>query len=144
RAFPNMVLLAPGDEQDIGPMLDFALAHDGPVAIRYPRANLDIVERDVQPVELGQAEVLEWETDGMLLACGAMVGICLRVAERLRHLYGLRVGVVNARFIKPLDRETIAKAIEECGFVLTVEDGCLLGGFGAAVLEAASDAGLNT
>src|SRR5579883_2723344 len=129
RVFPNVVVMAPGDEQDIGPMLDFALEHDGPVALRYPRANLDIVERDVQPVELGQAEVLEWETDGMLLACGAMVGTCLRVAERLRHLYGLRVGVVNARFIKPLDRETIAKAIEECGFVLTVEEGCLMGGF---------------
>jgi 1-deoxy-D-xylulose-5-phosphate synthase len=144
RVFPNMVVMAPGDEQDIAPMLDFALAHDGPVALRYPRANLDIIERDVQPVELGQAEILEWETDGMLLACGAMVGTCLRVAERLRHLYGLRVGVVNARFIKPLDRETIAKAIEECGFVLTVEEGCLMGGFGSAVLEAANDAGMPT
>ncbi len=56
-----------------------------PVSIRYPRANLDTIERDVQPVELGQAEILEWETDGMLLACGAMVGTCLRVAERLRQ-----------------------------------------------------------
>ena len=59
-------------------------------------------------------------------------------------LYGLRVGVVNARFVKPLDRETIGKAIEECGFVLTVEEGCLMGGFGSAVLEAANDAGLPT
>src|SRR5207237_4935320 len=115
-----------------------------PVSLRYPRAKLDTIEREVQPVELGQAEILEWETDGMLLACGAMVGTCLRVAERLRQLYGLRVGVVNARFVKPLDRETIGKAIEECGFVLTVEDGCLMGGFGSAVLEAANDAGLST
>ncbi len=144
RVFPNMVVMAPGDEKDIGPMFDFALKHDAPVAMRYPRANLDIIERDVQPVELGQAEILEWETDGMLLACGAMVGTCLRVAERLRHLYGLRVGVINARFIKPLDREAIAKAIEECGFVLTVEEGCLMGGFGSAVLEAANEAGLPT
>ena len=80
----------------------------------------------------------------MLLACGAMVGSCLRVAERLRERYGLRVGVVNARFVKPLDRVTIGKAIEECGFVLTVEEGCLMGGFGSAVLEAANDAGLPT
>jgi 1-deoxy-D-xylulose-5-phosphate synthase len=144
RVFPNMVVMAPGDEADIAPMFDFALKHDAPVAMRYPRANLDIIERDVQPVELGQAEILEWETDGMLLACGAMVGTCLRVAERLRQLYGLRVGVINARFIKPLDRETIAKAIEECGFVLTVEEGCLMGGFGSAVLEVANDAGLPT
>ncbi len=134
RVFPNLVVMAPGDEKDIRPMFDFALAHQSPVALRYPRANLDTIEREVQPVELGQAEVLEWETDGLLLACGAMVGTCLRVAERLRHLYGLRVGVVNARFIKPLDRETLTKAIEECGFVLTVEEGCLMGGFGSAVL----------
>ena len=69
---------------------------------------------------------------------------CLRAAERLRHQYGLRVGVVNARFVKPLDRPTVLKAIEECGFVLTVEEGCLTGGFGSAVLEAANDAGLPT
>ncbi len=144
RVFPNMVVMAPGDAQDIGPMFDFALTHDAPVALRYPRANLDIIERDVQPVELGQAEILEWETDGVLLACGTMVGTCLRVAERLRQIYSLRVGVINARFIKPLDRDTIAKALEECGFVLTVEEGCLMGGFGSAVLEAASDAGLPT
>jgi 1-deoxy-D-xylulose-5-phosphate synthase len=144
RVFPNMVVMAPGDEKDIAPMFDFALKHDAPVAMRYPRANLDIIERDVQPVELGQAEILEWETDGMLLACGAMVGTCLRVAERLRQLYGLRVGVINARFIKPIDREMIGKAIEECSFVLTVEEGCLMGGFGSAVLETANDAGLPT
>ena len=115
RVFPNMVVMAPGDEKDIAPMLDFALGHASPVAIRYPRANLEIIEREAQPIELGQAEILEWETDGMLLACGAMVGACLRAAERLRELHGLRVGVVNARFIKPLDRATVCKAIEECG-----------------------------
>ena len=85
RVFPNMVVMAPGDEKDIAPMFDFALRTTSPVAIRYPRANLDTIEREVQPVELGQAEILEWETDGMLLACGAMVGTCLRVAERLRR-----------------------------------------------------------
>ena len=80
----------------------------------------------------------------MLLACGAIVATCLRAAKRLRNQYGLRVGVVNARFVKPLDRLTIAKAIEECGFVLTVEEGSLMGGFGSAVLEAANEAGLTT
>jgi len=144
RVFPNMVVMAPGDEEDIAPMFAFALRHSSPVAIRYPRANLDTIEREVQPVELGQAEILEWETDGMLLACGAMVGRCLRVAERLRDRYGLRVGVINARFVKPLDHLTIGKAIEECGFVLTVEEGSLMGGFGSAVLEAANEAGLPT
>ena len=99
RVFPNMVVMAPGDEKDIAPMFAFALRHTSPVAIRYPRANLDTIDREVQPVELGQAEILEWETDGMLLACGAMVGSCLRVATLLRNEYGMRVGVVNARFV---------------------------------------------
>jgi 1-deoxy-D-xylulose-5-phosphate synthase len=144
RVFPNMVVMAPGDERDIAPMLDFALAHDSPTAIRYPRASLETIERDAQPIELGQAEILEWETDGMLIACGALVGNCLKAAERLRTDHGLRVGVVNARFVKPLDKGTITKAVEECGFVLTVEEGCLMGGFGSAVLEAANDAGLST
>jgi 1-deoxy-D-xylulose-5-phosphate synthase len=144
RVFPNMVVMAPGDEKDVGPMFDFALNHGSPVALRYPRANLETVEREVQPVELGQAEILEWETDGMLVACGAMVGSCLRAAERLFEQHGLRVGVINARFIKPLDRVTIGKAIEECGFVLCVEEGALMGGFGSAVLEAANEAGLPT
>jgi 1-deoxy-D-xylulose-5-phosphate synthase len=144
RVFPNMVVMAPGDSKDIAPMFAFALEHTSPVSIRYPRASLDTIERDVQPVELGQAEILEWETDGMLLACGTMVSACLKAADRLRDQYGLRVGVVNARFIKPLDQVTVCKAIEECGFVLTVEEGALMGGFGSAVLEAANDAGLPT
>src|SRR3954449_11536130 len=137
RVFPNMVVMAPGDAKDVAPMLDFALGYDAPTSIRYPKANLEMIEREVQPIELGQAEILEWETDGMFLACGTLVGACLRAAERLHHLYGLRIGVINARFVKPLDRPTVLKAIEECGFVLTVEEGCLMGGFGSAVLEAA-------
>ena len=133
RVFPNMVVMAPGDEKDLAPMFAFALGHSSPVAIRYPRANLDTIERDVQPVELGQAEILEWETDGMLLACGAMVGRCLRVAERLAELYGLRVGVINARFVKPLDVQTIGKAIEECVRADGRGEGSLMGRFGSAV-----------
>lgn len=144
RVFPNMVVIAPGDEDDIAPMFAFALKHTSPVAIRYPRANIYRIDREVQQFELGQAEILEWETDGMLLACGAMVGSCLQAAESLRNEYGMRVGVVNARFVKPLDRQTICKAIEECGFVLTIEEASLMGGFGSAVLELANETGLST
>src|SRR5207237_10540242 len=77
-------------------------------------------------------------------ACGTLGAGCLRAAERLLEEHGLRVGVINARFVKPLDRTIVCKAIEECGFVLTVEEGCLMGGFGSAVLEAANDAGLSS
>jgi 1-deoxy-D-xylulose-5-phosphate synthase len=142
RVFPNMVIMAPGDQHDIAPMLDFALGHTSPVAMRYPRANLEAVDRAFQPIELGQAEILEWESDGMILSCGTMLDTCVKAADVLHDRHGLRVGVVNARFVKPLDRTTVCKAIEEAAFVLTVEEGCLTGGFGSAVLEAASDAGL--
>jgi 1-deoxy-D-xylulose-5-phosphate synthase len=144
RIFPNLIVMAPGDAKDVAPMIDFALGQDAPVSIRYPKANLETIERLVQPIELGQAEILEWETDGIFIACGTLAATCLRAAERLRHQYGLRVGVINARFVKPLDRPTVLKAVEECGFVLTVEEGCLPGGFGSAVLEAVNEAGLPT
>jgi 1-deoxy-D-xylulose-5-phosphate synthase len=144
RIFPNLIVMAPGDERDLPLMLDFALSKEMPVSIRYPKANLETIERPVQPIEVGQSEILEWETDGCLIAFGTLVGASLRAAQRLRAEYGLRVGVVNARFAKPLDMAMISKALEECAFVLTIEEGCLSGGFGSAVLEAASDAGLPT
>lgn len=144
RMLPNMVVMAPGDEQDVRPMLDFALGLDSPTSIRYPKTNVECIKRDVQPIETGRAEVIDWETDGMFVVFGAQLPAAVRVANRLREEHGLRVGVINARFAKPLDSRTILKAIEESSFVLTIEEGCLMGGFGSAVLEAANDAGINT
>ena len=141
RVFPNMVVMAPGDELDLPAMLDFALSHDAPVSLRYPKATVEKLDRDVAPVELGRAEVIDWGHDGVIVACGSMLGTCVKAAARLRE-EGLDVGVINARFIKPLDTDTILRAVESCGFVLTVEEGALMGGFGSAVLEAAVDAGL--
>lgn len=143
RVFPNMVCMAPGDEQDVAPMLDFALTYDGPVSIRYPKCNVETIERPVQPMELGKAEVLNWGRDGMLVACGAFFGTCVKAAAELRK-QGLDVGVINARFIKPLDETTLLQAIRETSFVMTIEESTLVGGFGSAVLELANDHGLNT
>ena len=143
RVFPNLVVMAPGDELDLPAMLDFALAHDAPVAIRYPKASAEKLNRALAPLELGRAEILEWGHDGMLIACGTLVSNCLKAAAALRA-EGLDVGVINARFLKPLDSDTILRAIESCSFVVTVEEAALAGGFGSAVLEAASDAGVNT
>lgn len=143
RVFPNMVVVAPGDELDVRGMLDFALQYAGPVSLRYPKANAETVTRAVEPVRLGQAEVLDWGRDGMLISYGALFGECVRAAERLRD-EGLDVGVINARFLKPLDRETILRAVAEANFVVTVEESTLLGGFGSAVLEAANAAGMRT
>jgi 1-deoxy-D-xylulose-5-phosphate synthase len=143
RAFPNIAVLAPGDERDVEPMLSFALSHDGPVSIRYPKANAESVARPVTAVEAGKAEVYRWGTDGVFLAFGAMFPACVRAAEQL-EAEGLDVGVINARFLRPLDTEILQKALEETGFVITVEESTLCGGFGSAVLEAANDAGLPT
>lgn len=143
RVFPNMVVMAPGDELDVKGMLEFALDHAGPVSIRYPKAAAEQVQRAVEPVRLGQAEVLDWGRDGMLIAFGTLFADCVKAAARLKA-DGLDVGVINARFAKPLDRETILRAVAESGFVVTVEEGSLLGGFGSAVLEAANGAGLRT
>jgi 1-deoxy-D-xylulose-5-phosphate synthase len=79
----------------------------------------------------------------VILCFGSLLSDCLKAADLLAA-DGLEVGVVNARFGKPLDREVIERAVRECGFVLTVEEGCLMGGFGSAVLEAASEMGLDS
>ncbi len=143
RMFPNMVVMAPGDEADLPAMLDFALKHDTPTSIRYPKAPAETVERSPAPIELGKAEVIEWGGDGMIFACGTLLTNCLRAAAQLRS-EGLDIGVVNARFVKPLDTETVLKAVSSAPFVLTVEEGQLMTGFGSAVLEAANEAGLST
>lgn len=143
RVFPNLVVMAPGDELDIRGMLDFALSFPGPVSMRYPKAGAEVIPRAVEPVRVGQAEVLDWGRDGMLIACGTLFGNCVKAAERMKD-EGLDVGVINARFIKPLDRETILRAVSESNFVVTVEENSLQGGFGSAVLEAANSAGLRT
>lgn len=142
RLFPNFTVMAPGDELDVAPMLAFALEHSGPVSIRYPKAGLERVERGVAPIELGQAEVHEWGDDAVLIAYGTLFSNCVKAAEKLRER-GLSVGVINARFVKPLDRATLLKAVEEVPLVVTVEEGTLEGGFGSALLEAANAAGLD-
>jgi 1-deoxy-D-xylulose-5-phosphate synthase len=143
RPMPNLVVMAPGDELDVGPMLDLALTIASPSAIRFPKANAETVLREPAPMVLGTAETLRPGPDGTIVACGGLLSACVRAAELL-SAEGLEVGVINARFVKPLDTQTILEAIRQCPFVVTVEEGVLAGGFGSAVLEAACDAGLDT
>ena len=145
RLFPNMVSMAPGDEADVRPMFNFALKHTGPISLRYPKANLESVERanPAPPIELGKAEVISWGEDGCFVAFGALLSNCVAAAKKLRD-EGLSVGVINARFVKPLDKETILRAVETLPLVVTVEEGTVEGGFGSAVLEVANAAGLDT
>lgn len=142
RVFPNIAMMAPGDEFDLQQMLSFALAHEGPCAIRYPKANIITIAGDRAPIEFGRSEVLSSGEDGMIVCAGGLLPESLTAASALQN-DGLSVGVINARFVKPLDAETIIRAIRQSPFVITVEEGALMGGFGSAVLEAASEAGVD-
>ncbi len=143
RPFPNLVVMAPGDAGDLRAMVDWALDHDMPAAIRYAKTAAVEIDREKSPIELGRAEVLRGGHDGTLIACGSVLPDCLAAAERLAA-EGIELAVINARFVKPLDAATILTAVQESPFMLTVEEGQLMGGFGSAVLEAASDAGMDT
>jgi 1-deoxy-D-xylulose-5-phosphate synthase len=143
RLFPNLIVMAPGDEADVAPMLKFALAQNSPASMRYPKANLERVERKTVDVELGRSEIFDWGEDGVLVAYGTLFPTCIKAAALLRE-EGLHLGVINARFAKPLDRDTLFRAVEELPLVVTIEEGTLAGGFGAALLEEANEAGLDT
>lgn len=143
RVFPNMTIMAPGDEQDVAPMLDFAIDHGAPVSLRYPKTKLEKVTREESPIECGKAEVYSFGEDGNFLAIGAMFPRCVVAAEKLKQ-QGLDVGVINARFVKPLDVEVVERALELDRFLITVEENTLQGGFGSAVLEEIAQMGLNS
>ena len=143
RLFPNMVVMAPGDANDIGAMLDFSLSHDVACSLRYPKTNAAEIRRELQPIELGKSEQLREGYDGTIIACGTTLQAALDAAETLAT-EGVNCRVVNARFVKPIDTEMIRSAIEDTGFVVTVEEAMLMGGFGSALLEAANDMGLDT
>jgi 1-deoxy-D-xylulose-5-phosphate synthase len=142
RMFPNMVVMAPGDANDLGAMLDFSLQHDVACSIRYPKTAAAEIKRELQPIELGKSETLRPGTDGTIIACGTPLEAALAAAEELAA-EGLDISVVNARFVKPLDTDMLRDAIENTGFVVTVEEAMLQGGFGSAVLEAANELGLD-
>jgi len=142
RLFPNMIVMAPGDSYDLSHMLEFSFSQTSPCSLRYPKAAADTVSGDRAPVKLGRSEILHWGQDGMIICCGTLLTHAMQAAEALRK-DELDVGVINARFVKPLDQETIRHAIREYPFVVTVEEAALSGGFGSAVLETATDAGLD-
>ncbi len=103
-------------------MLEFALQQEGPSAIRYPKASVAEIEPDEHPIELGKAEIIRWGTDGAMLCFGTLLSDCVRASNTLRQ-QGLNVAVINARFAKPVDREIVERVLNECSFVVTVEEG---------------------
>ena len=137
RHLPNMLLMAPKDENELQHMLKTALEHPGPAALRYPKGIGLGVPLDAVPtsLQIGKAEILKQGSDLLILAVGNTVYPALEAAHNLQEDEQICTTVVNARFVKPLDAELIIELARQSGKVLTVEEHVLQGGFGSAVLE---------
>lgn len=134
-SIPNMCVMAPKNKWELSDMMKFAVAYDGPVALRYPRGEAyDGLERFRAPVVYGKAEIIYDETEIALLAVGSMVKTAVEVRERLRKM-GYACTLVNARFVKPFDRELILELAKDHRLLVTMEENVKSGGFGENVLE---------
>lgn len=136
RTAPGLIIMAPRDENELRHMLNSALHYNGPVAIRYPRGSgLGVeLDRELQVLEPGRAELLRHGQDVALVAIGAGVTRCLEAADELAR-EGVSAAVLNARFAAPLDGRAIVDLATKTGNLVTVEENVLPGGFGSAVLE---------
>jgi 1-deoxy-D-xylulose-5-phosphate synthase len=142
RCIPNMVLMAPKDEAELQRMLVTGLAYNGPITMRYPRGNgygAALMEEGWETLPIGKAETLRSGDDLLILAYGSMVYPAMETAALLQE-HGISSTVVNARFAKPLDQELFLPLARRIGRVVTMEEGCLPGGFGSAIAEMLMDA----
>ena len=142
RLLPNLVFMAPADENELQHMLHTAFGLDCPVAIRYPRgAGAGVpLDTELQSLPLGKAQVLKDGTDAAVFAIGSTVHPALEAARMLQQ-EGISCAVVNARFIKPLDVDMLQTFAGSVKVLVTVEENALQGGFGSAVLEALQEQG---
>ncbi|MEX0588596.1 MAG: 1-deoxy-D-xylulose-5-phosphate synthase [Cyanobium sp.] len=141
RAIPNFTVMAPKDEAELQRMLVTSIHHSGPCAIRIPRGEgegVPLAEEGFEPLEIGRGELLTDGDDLLIVAYGAMVAPAMATAGLLQEK-GLRAAVINARFLRPLDKALILPMAQRIGRVVTMEEGALAGGFGAAVVEILSD-----
>ena len=148
RCIPNMVVSAPKDEIELRNLLYTALKQrEFPFAIRYPRGavveNILGEGREFKEIPIGSWELLKFGTSKVaILATGIAVSWSLKAYDLLKEFHGIEPTVVNARFIKPLDREMLKKVAEHHGVIITVEENTVVGGFGSAVLEALNEMNL--
>ena len=143
RIFPNTIVMAPKDENELQHMLATAVAQDHPTAVRYPRgAGVGVpMDAEMRQLPIGKAEVLRRGSQGLVWAIGSTVHPVSEAAERLAK-EGIELTVVNARFVKPLDRDLLRAQISGMGSgarLATVEEHVVAGGFGSAVSEALSE-----
>jgi len=143
RIFPNMICMAPKDENELRHMLKTSFETGHPTSLRYPRGNGFGVTMDAElkSLPIGKGEVLREGNAGAIFAIGNEVWPSMQAAEILAK-EGIEVAVINARFIKPLDDELIAKYCRPFTKIITVEEGSLAGGFGAAIMERVQQLGI--
>jgi len=134
--------MAPKDEAELQQMVVTGINHtEGPISMRYPRGSgygVPLMEEGWEPLPIGKGEILRSGDDLLLLGYGSMVYSAMQVAEILSE-HGIESTVINARFVKPLDTELILPLAQRIGKVATLEEGCVIGGFGSAVAEALMD-----
>jgi 1-deoxy-D-xylulose-5-phosphate synthase len=141
RSVPNFTVMAPKDEAELQRMMITAIQHDGPCALRIPRGEgegVALAEEGFEPLQIGRGELLTDGDDLLIVAYGSMVYPALATAGLLQE-QGIRAAVINARFLRPLDEALILPMARRIGRVVTMEEGCLAGGFGAAVVETLND-----
>lgn len=141
RSIPNFTVMAPKDEAELQRMLVTSIHHSGPCAIRIPRGEgegVPIAEEGFEPLDIGRGELLTDGDDLLIVAYGAMVAPAMATAGLLQEK-GVRAAVINARFLRPLDEALILPMAQRIGRVVTMEEGALPGGFGAAVVETLND-----
>ncbi len=144
RGVPNIVQMAPTDEDELADMMYTAMLHEGPSAIRYPRGTGPGAKMKAHPraVPIGKAEVVREGEDFAILGLGNLLPMATELAQALEK-QGYSAAVINPRFVKPLDRELIARYARHATALVTFEDHVLMGGFGSAVLEALSEMGID-
>jgi 1-deoxy-D-xylulose-5-phosphate synthase len=144
RSLPNIVCMAPKDENELQHMLRTAVEYDGPAAIRYPRgAGFGVpLDQEIKAIPIGESELLRDGDDALIIAYGTLAHPALEAAAELAA-EGISAAVLNARFAKPLDEDRILSLARRCKAVVTVEEHSGMGGFGSAVLEALSAGGVS-
>lgn len=143
RILPNMVVMAPKDENELRRMLLTAITHNGPIAFRYPRGRGTGVEieENISPISIGKGEILRHGQDILILAIGSSVCEALSAHSILAE-ENINATIVNCRFVKPIDSNLICSLAKKIPRIITVEENMLQGGFGSAVLECLSDEGI--
>jgi len=144
RGIPEIVLMAPKDEDELADMMRTALELPGPSAIRYPRGAVAGVARKPEPeiIPIGKAEVIQDGSDVAILGLGPMIGLAKELGARLER-DGYSAAVINPRFVKPLDREMLDSYSRRVAAFVTFEDHVKMGGFGSAVVEALDEMGIS-